>query len=223
MGAPFTSQQLLDAFEQFNRAVWPMPLVGYALAVLAMVLAVRGGRAASAGAALVLAFLWGAGAAFHASALARLSPVGAALAAAFVIQAALFATAAVRGWLSFHAAPGAFTTTGLSLMLYAAAVYPLVGALAGHAYPRAPAFGVAPCPNAIFTFGLLLLTDRPVPRRLLVIPFLWSLAGVATVLDLGMMEDLPLPFAGVLASGLLLGRDRPRVHGRPAARGAGAR
>ena len=223
MGVPFGSQQLLDAFEQFNRAVWPMPLVAYALALLALVLAVRGGRGASAGAALALALLWAAAAAFHASAFARVSPLAPAFAAAFVVQAVLFATASVRGGLSFHARPGGLTTAGLSLMLYAAAVYPLVGALAGHAYPRAPAFGVAPCPNAIFTFGLLLLTDRPVPRRLLVIPLLWSLVGVAAVMDLGMMEDLPLPFAGVLATGLLLGRDRPRLHGRPAARGAGAR
>ncbi|MFY3742294.1 DUF6064 family protein [Anaeromyxobacter sp. Red801] len=223
MGVPFTSQQLLDAFEQFNGAVWPMPLVAYALALLALVLAVRGGRGASAGTALVLAFLWAAAAAFHASAFARVSSLAPAFAAAFVVQAVLFATASVRGWLSFHARPGGLTTAGLSLMLYAAAVYPLVGALAGHAYPRAPAFGVTPCPNTIFTLGLLLLTDRPVPRRLLVVPFLWSLMGIPAALELGMTEDLPLPFAGVLATGLLLGRDRPRVHRRPAARGAGAR
>jgi uncharacterized protein DUF6064 len=44
----------------------------------------------------------------------------------------------------------------------------------GHRYPEMPMFGVTPCPVTIFTFGLLLLTVRPVPRSLFVIPFVWS-------------------------------------------------
>jgi hypothetical protein len=42
-------------------------------------------------------------------------------------------------------------------------VYPLLGIRFGHSYPRAPLFGVAPCPTTIFTFGLLLWATRSVP------------------------------------------------------------
>lgn len=221
MRLPFTEDQFLDAFARFNQEVWPLQVVAYALAVLAVALAIRGGRGASRGAGVVLAFLWAAAAAYHAVALGRLAASGPVFAAAFVVQAVLLATAAIRDRLSFRAG-GALTTTGLALVLYALALYPLLGALAGHPFPRGPAFGVTPCPNAIFTFGLLLLTDRPVPRWLLPIPLLWSIVGLTAVTSLGMLEDLPLPVAGVLATGLLLIRDRPHVH-RPSARGAAAR
>lgn len=219
MSLPFTADQFLDAFARFNQEVWPLQLVAYALAILAVVLAVRGGRGASRGAGLVLAFLWAAAAAYHAAALGRLAPSGPVFAAAFTLQATLLAAAAMRDRLSFRAAPGGPTTAGLALILYALALYPLLGALAGHPYPRGPTFGVTPCPNAIFTFGLLLLTDRPVPRWLLPIPLLWSLVGLTAATSLGMIEDLPLPAAGLLATAVLLVRDRPHAH-RPAARGA---
>jgi hypothetical protein len=222
MRLPFTADQFLDAFARFNQEVWPLQLVAYALGVLAVVLAIRGGRGASRGAGLVLAFLWAAAAAYHAAALGRLATSGAVFAAAFVLQAMLLATAATRRRLSFRAAPGALTTTGLALILYATAIYPLLGLLAGHPFPRGPVFGVTPCPNVIFTFGLLLLSDRPVPRWLLPIPLLWSMIGFTAAMSLGMIEDLPLPFAALLATVLLLFRDRPHAH-RPAPRGAAVR
>lgn len=221
MRLPFTSDQFLDAFARFNEQVWPLQVVGYALAILAVALAIRGGRGASRGAGLVLAFLWATAAAYHATALASLAASGPVFAAAFALQAALLAAAAVRDRLSFRAG-GSLTTTGLALILYALAIYPLLGLLAGHPFPRGPAFGVTPCPNVIFTFGLLLLSDRPVPRWLLPIPLLWSLIGLAAATTLGMIEDLPLPVAGVLGTALLLLRDRPHPH-RPAARGVAAR
>lgn len=222
MRLPFTADQLLDAFGRFNVAVWPMQIVAYVLAVAAVGLAIRGGRTESRAVGLVLAFLWAAAAAYHATALGSITASGPVFAAAFAVQAALFGVAALRDRLSFRAAPGAVTTAGLALMLYATAIYPLLGLLAGHPFPRGPAFGVTPCPNAIFTFGLLLLTDRPVPRWLLPIPLLWSLIGLAAAAYLGMTEDFPLPVAGVLATTLLLVRDRPHAH-PPAARGAAAR
>lgn len=218
MRLPFTADQFLDAFARFNQEVWPLQLVAYALAILAVALAIHGGRGASRGAGLVLAFLWAAAGAYHAAALGRIASSGPVFAAAFVVQATLLAAAATGDRLSFRAAPGGATTAGLALILYALAIYPLLGLLAGHAYPRGPTFGVTPCPNAIFSFGLLLLTDRPVPRWLLPIPLLWSLVGLAAATSLGMIEDLPLPAAGVLATGVLLVRDRPHPH-RPAPRG----
>jgi hypothetical protein len=90
-------------------------------------------------------------------------------------------------------------------------VYPLLGTLLGHGYPRSPSFGVAPCPTTIFSFGLLLLTSAKVPRSVLVIPFLWSLLGFTAALLLGVREDSGLLVAGVLSVALLLWRDRTRV------------
>jgi hypothetical protein len=85
-------------------------------------------------------------------------------------------------------------------------VYPILGALTGHAYPRAPLFGVAPCPTAIFTFGILLWARNRVGIYLLIIPFLWSLVGFTAALKLGIREDFGLLIAGLLGTGLLIAR-----------------
>jgi Family of unknown function (DUF6064) len=98
------------------------------------------------------------------------------------------------------------------LMIYAMLIYPLIGTLLGHGYPRSPSFGVAPCPTTIFTFGLLLWTNARVPKIVLIIPFLWALLGFSAALSLGVREDLGLLLAGVLSVAMLLWRDRTIAH-----------
>jgi hypothetical protein len=71
--------------------------------------------------------------------------------------------------------------------------------------PEATVLGV-PCPTAIFTFGLLFWTVRPIPRHLLVIPLLWALTGSTAVFLFGVLQDLGLLISGLLGL-LLLRRD----------------
>jgi hypothetical protein len=91
--------------------------------------------------------------------------------------------------------------------LYSFVIYPILGYLFGHVYPKNPTFGL-PCPTTIFTFGLLLWTDKIVPKYVLVIPSIWSLIGFVAALFLGIKEDYGLLIAGVLGSILILIRDR---------------
>jgi hypothetical protein len=90
---------------------------------------------------------------------------------------------------------------------YAAIIYPVIGIATGHAYPEMPMFGVTPCPVVIFTFGLLLLTVRPVPRWLLVVPFIWSLIGGSAAILLQVPQDWLLLFSGAITVPLLVLRD----------------
>jgi hypothetical protein len=92
--------------------------------------------------------------------------------------------------------------------VYALAVYPLIGILAGHHYPRTPVFGVAPCPTTIFTFGLLLWASRPVPLLVVVIPFLWSVVAMSAAVNLNVPQDYGLGVAGVLGTLLVVLRNR---------------
>ncbi len=71
-------------------------------------------------------------------------------------------------------------------------------------------FGITPCPLTLFTFGMLLLTRAPVPRWLLVIPLFWSLVAGSAAFLLGVIQDWPLLFGGLLIP-LLLVRDRRRL------------
>lgn len=100
---------------------------------------------------------------------------------------------------------------------YAMVAYPLLGLALGHVYPRAPMFGVGPCPTTIFTFGVFLLAARPVPRALLAVPLLWSLLAVSAAFLLGVWQDLLLPVAGILGTvGVLVGGRRSDAAAGPA-------
>jgi hypothetical protein len=108
------------------------------------------------------------------------------------------------------------TILGALMVLYALIGYPLLGTAAGHGWPRAPMFGITPCPTAIFTFGMLLWTDRRVPRYLPPIPVLWAVVGFFAALQLTIYEDFGLPVAMVIAGGWLLWRDVLRRSEPPA-------
>jgi hypothetical protein len=88
------------------------------------------------------------------------------------------------------------------------AIYPLLGWLAGHGWPRGPVFGVAPCPTVIFTMGLLLLAEGRLPRHLLIIPVLWALLGGTAAWLLNVPEDFALPLAALGGLWLILWKSR---------------
>ncbi|HEU4382568.1 MAG TPA: DUF6064 family protein [Anaeromyxobacteraceae bacterium] len=206
MGIPFTVEAFFQVFERYNLAIWPAQVVAWLLGAAALLLALR--RTGSGAVAAVLASFWIVnGAGYHLLFFRTVNPAAGPAGVVFVLQGLLFLLAAARRRLSFGAGGDRYAWLGLSFAGYAMVAYPLLGALAGHRFPRSPAFGVAPCPTTIFTFGMLLLTDRPVPRWLLPIPFLWSLVGLSAAAQLGVLEDYGLPVAGILGTGALLVRD----------------
>jgi hypothetical protein len=217
---PFTIDQFLDVFARMNGAIWPAQLGAHLLGAAALVLALRGGAAAVRAVPALLAGAWAfVGVVYHLLFFAPINPAAWLFGAAFLFQAVLFSEAAARRRLTFGWAASPRGWVGLAVVAYAAVIYPALGAALGHAWPRAPVFGVAPCPTTIFTFGVLLLARGPVPRRLLVVPLLWALLGASAALHLNVREDLGLVVAGVLATALLVfGRGAPPSYGTAAYR-----
>lgn len=211
MQLPFSLEQFLDAFRRYNEAVWPAQWILTALGIAAVVLAL--GRAPHAGRIVggVLALLWlWMGAVYHLVFFRPINPAAAAFGALFLVQAALLAwLGAWRGALSFRVRRDAAGLLGALVILYALVLYPAIGYALGHRFPAAPTFGV-PCPTTILTFGLLLWTVPPVPRRLLVVPALWALIGTTAAAELGMREDFGLSVAAIVATIAILTRGRPR-------------
>jgi hypothetical protein len=94
------------------------------------------------------------------------------------------------------------------LILYAIAIYPIVGHVSGHRYPAMPTFGT-PCPTTIFTLGLLIWTSQRPPWRAMFVPLLWTIVGSVAALQLAVPQDYGLAVAGLLAA-ILVGRTSPR-------------
>ncbi len=207
---PFTVDQFLDVFERYNQAIWPMQIVAYILGIAALILVVKKTSYSDRAISAILTLFWAwVGVVYHLMYFSTINAAALGFGALFIVQAVLwFAFGIVRPKLSFHWETNPYTVIGAAMIMYAMLVYPILGTLLGHGYPRSPSFGVAPCPMIIFTFGLLLLTNARVPRYLLVIPFLWSLLGFTASFPLGISEDIGLLVAGVLGVGLLYWRDR---------------
>jgi len=222
---PMDAEQFFQIFRAYNEAFWPVPLAWTIAALLVIWVVLRSGRTASEAVCLFLAGVWAwAGVAYHILFHAPQNPAAYVFGALFVLQAALFLRVGfIRGQLVFGPRLDAYGVTGAVLMGYALAVYPLLGVSLGHAYPQTPTFGV-PCPTTIFTFGMLLWTTGRVPWYLLIIPVVWSFVAVGAAVNWGVFEDVALPIAAVVASTMLVLRNRKQAtRPRPQPEGESAR
>lgn len=209
---PFGQDAFFALFEQYNYAIWPAQIVAYGLALAALALAARPvvGAGRMIGAILALAWAWN-GVVYHVLFFATINFWADLFGAFFVVEALLLLwIGVVRGRLDFRVGRDVYSWIGVALAIFALAIYPLIGWGLGHAWPRAPMFGVAPCPMTIFTMGLLLLAAGRAPLYLAIIPVLWSLVGGTAAWFLGVTEDLALPVAGLGGLALVFIKNRRR-------------
>jgi hypothetical protein len=203
---PFTADILFSGFEQYNRALWPPPLLAWGLglaAALSTLRPVRGADAATA-ALLAAAWLW-TGIGYHLLHFATINFAAPIYGAAFVLEGLLLAWSGVlRRTLSFRFRADVFGWAGLALALAALILWPLADWLTGHGAGSLRIVGLAPTPTAAFTLGLLLLAQGRAPLHLAVIPLLWALVAGATAWILGIAQDLALPVAALAALALML-------------------
>ena len=206
---PFTEADFFAVFARYNQSLWPAPVAAYAVGVAVLLAALIGGRRASIAVGAGLALMWAVnGAGYHLWQFARINPAAYGFGAAFLLQAALLLGYGIGGRLRFGFENRAALWVGLALVLYAALVYPLLGAAGGHGWPRSPVFGLAPCPTTIFTLGILLLARPPLPWAVLAIPILWAAIGSTAAVLLSVPEDLGLLVAAVAAGAFALRANR---------------
>ena len=209
MQTPFTAEQFMEVMLRYNEAVWPVQIAFYLLATALVYLAFRSSDGADPWVAAILAFLWAwMGIAYHWVFFTAINPAAWAFGGFFVLQALLFLGVGVIGdGLSFEFEPDAYGVLGAVFLVYGLVLYPILGALAGHAFPDGPTFGL-PCPTTIVTFGVLLWATRRVPGWLLAIPGVWSIIGTGAAVRFGVPEDYGLLVAGVLGTVMVLVKNR---------------
>ena len=207
---PFSAEQFMDVFRKYNNAVYPMQLVLFILAGVTILLIFnRHGRNGSKWISLLLSLFWTwMGVFYHLLFFSTINKAAYLFGLLFILQGILFFYFGfVRHKLVFHFEPNKYGITGLVIIFYALILYPVFGYLQGHIYPSSPTFGL-PCPTTIFTFGILLWTQPKFPKGILVIPFLWSIVGLAAAFSFGMKEDLALILCAIGTTVLIL------LHGR---------
>jgi hypothetical protein len=206
MKLPFTVEQFFGVFGRYNLAIWPVQLLTYLSGITAVILVWTKLTARHRIIAGILAFFWiWTGIAYHILYFSAINPAARIFGLLFAVQGLLFIFHGVVGEkMQFQFSLNVFSITGSLFIVYALILYPLIGKLSGHAYPDIPIFGVAPCPTTIFTFGILLLIDKPLPPGDLIIPFVWALIGVNAAASLHVPQDYGLFIAGVIGTPLIL-------------------
>lgn len=205
---PFTVNQFFSVFERYNVAVCPAQLFLYAMGIFAICLALQRTADLSKSISFILALFWiWMGLVYHLWFFSVINRAALIFAAFFVLQGILFFIAGVlKHQLRFRFRANLYGIIGSVFLIYALIAYPAFGYWLGHRYPAAPTFGL-PCPTTIFTFGMLLWTDRRVPLYLLLVPLAWSFIGFWAAIFLGITEDYGLLAAGLLGSFLIIVRE----------------
>ena len=205
---PFTVDQFLNVFDQYNVAVRPAQVFLYTIGIVAICLTLLRQKDFSRAVSLILSLFWiWMGMVYHLWFFSAINKAALFFAAFFVLQGVIFFIVGVlKHQLKFHFRLSFYGVVGGVFLLYALIVYPVLGYWLGRRYPAAPTFGL-PCPTTIFTFGMLLWTNPRVPLYVLVIPLAWSLMGFWAAISLGMTEDLVMLVVGLTASMLIIFRD----------------
>ncbi len=206
---PFTPDQFLAIFANYNTAIWPIQIGAYLVGSIALALLFWKPPGADRAIAGILAVMWlWTGLVYHALFFSAINNAAYSFAALFIIQGISLIYAGVyHNQIRFSLRPELASWAGWLFIVYAAILYPPISLYAGHRYPEMPMFGVTPCPVTIFTFGFLLLTTPPLPHWLLVAPSVWSLIGGSAAILLLVPQDWLLLASGFVAVPVIVTRN----------------
>lgn len=209
MKVPFTIEQFLNVFESYNLAVWPMQIIFFLLALTAVFFSLIKPKFSDKLIALILAFFWiWMGSSYQLLSFTFINKFTYIVGFLFIIQGIFFLfEGLIKSNLSFKFRLDIYGVAGIIFIIFALIVYPLLSYFFGHVYPKTPTFG-APSPTTIFTFGMLLLTNRAVHKYLLIVPFLWSAISFSSAVSLTIKEDFGLFFAGLIGVVLIVIKNR---------------
>jgi len=207
MKPPFTKEEFLQVFANYNTSVRPLQIIILQLALLVIYFAIKKKSKSDQFISASLAFFWlWMGIVYHIIYFSKINKAAYLFGIFFIIQGLLFFYYGVmRNSISFTYRKDVWGITGSILIIYSIIIYPLIGYFLGHMYPKLPTFGL-PCPTTIFTFGILLWSAKRVPLPVLIIPLLWSVIGFSAVVYFGMYEDIGLIVSGIISTLLLFYR-----------------
>lgn len=198
----------LAILERYNTDIWPLQIFSYILGIAVIVMAAKRTGYSNRVISLILSFFWlWSGIVFCILYWNKSFKLAYIFGILLTIQGLIFLYGFIKENISFSYTGDFYSSYGILMIFYALIGYFLIGLFIGHTYPRSFPFGLVPCPTAIFTLGILLWTDKKVPRHILIIPALLSLSGVIAIIKT-IYEDMGLLILGLLAVILIIYRDK---------------
>lgn len=203
---PFSADVYVSLFERVNDTVWPWHFV----IVVLLVALWRTERPR-----WWLVFFWHASLAvawfYFYGPLAELLWASWVFGLSFVAGAVALGIHALLHWVDrFSSERDPTYYLGVVLFLIGLVGYPLLNLATGRSLAAVEVFGLAPNPTILATIGFV-LTLRPIPWWLLIVPVLWSFVATAIGVALGQPLHYTLTIAAPVAIGATIYN---RVRGR---------
>lgn len=198
---PFSNEVYFSLFADLNQTFWPANWIGYGLAILIVVLAMKLPRVGDRLIPIILAVAWcWAGSVFFGRTMADIFWPAWIFKIAFLIQAALLAgLALIPDPVPLRMKADNKSWACGMIMAVCLIFFPLLAAQMGHAWPNAQLIGNAPVPIAVFTLAILCLAPGRISKALSLLPGLFLLIAAYLALELRIWEDFLLVFCGLIA------------------------
>lgn len=208
----FSARVYERMFELHNEAWWPAHILALFVGAILMVAAVKPSPHRTRMAYVLLAMVWLFVAwAFFLNRYASINWAAVNVAAAFSVQALLFAALALRPELAPIASPGtAARRVGGTVLAFALLGYPLLPVLLGQSLAAGRMFAITPDPTVLATLAMLTFARGWCAVLASVIPITWSVITALTLWTLGSPEVSVAPVAVMACAVALCVRASPR-------------
>tara|TARA_R110000868_G_scaffold4155_6_gene25240 strand:+ start:7268 stop:7909 length:642 start_codon:yes stop_codon:yes gene_type:complete len=211
---PYTAETLFALFDEYNRAIRPLPGLAIFLTagVLMLVIRSRQDRSRVVLGILAAGWLW-TGIAFQFFFHADINFAAPAYGAVFILQGLLLAwTGVFRRRTVLHFDRSFIGWAGIRIAIISAIILPLIDWQSGVGWTDVRLALIAPGTTAGFTLGILMMSKGPIPLHIAIIPILWAFVAGAHAWALGIPQDYLLPVVGIIALGATIrSRSRPRT------------
>ena len=211
MKTPFSKEQFLGLFEQYNSSVFPAQFVLILFGIYALWLIRSRNLYRDRIISLILSLIWlWNGLVYQLLFFTQINKAAVIFGLAFSVQAMfMLVEGVVRNRLTFALHGRGKEFTGFILILYGLVIYPFIDLIMGHSLTGIISLGL-PCPSTIMTFGFFLMIKGKFPAYLLIIPFLWGIMGLSAALNFGIYQDIIMVLSAFVSVFWILRNNRFR-------------
>ncbi len=204
------AERFFQFMAEYNTAIWPAQVIFYILAVFFIFTSFYKIRSSNTINILILSVLWVWNGSVTLLIFFSNFHYQYYLWGAFWIAQGLliYYIGVVKRQINLKIKKDVYSIAGLTFIVYALVIYPMIGSWLGHPFPRGPLFGSAPCPTVIFTFSAFLFSENRVKSYLLYFPMLWALMSLYPIIGMGVYADIGEIVAAIVAFALILKKNK---------------
>lgn len=209
MKTPFTTGQFLGIFESYNNTVFPAQFFFILAGTVCLILLLKAKIYANLLTSIFHILLWAwTGIVYHILFFSEINKPAYIFGGLFILQSLFLAYESfISKRIIYEAPAGSKKIIPLILVLTGLFIYPMISFLMKGEAVLTITPGL-PCPGIIISFGLLLFTEKRIPRYLFIIPCLWALLGISAAINFGIIQDFLLPVAALISILCLIRRRR---------------